>query len=539
MKNSTKNTGILILTCILGILLIITPKYIFAAVKSAMDTYENKQEALQEDHWIYDENGRKYVYHDGVLIKNTWREIDGTRYYFDENGYVKTGWLTDKGQRYYMKQNGTPASGWLKDEDVWYYLNTDGTPKTGWIQDKENWYYLEEDGSMATGWIEADDSSYFLNEDGSMATGWIQKDGNYYYLNHSGTISKGWTEIENKWYYFREDGVMTIGWITDNGTQYFLDADGHMVTNAWAEKDGNNYYLGEDGTIMTGKITVNGTTYYLNEDGSRAFSGWFQDASTWYYLDGNGHPRTGWIKLEDKWYYMKEDGSMATGEIIIDGRKYTFNAKGVWDGTSKAVSATASGPMVALTFDDGPGKYTDRILNTLSANGAKATFFMLGNNISKYPEIIKKMENTGCELASHTFDHQKLTALDTAGIQNEISSTNSQLISIVGHGASLVRPPYGAYNASTQNAVSYPLILWSVDTLDWKTRDADSTYDAVMAAQDGDIILMHDIHEPTADAIDKIVPALKEKGFQMVTVSELAAAKGVSLGNGNTYGSFR
>ena len=99
MKNSTKNTGILILTCILGILLIITPKYIFAAVKSAMDTYENKQEALQEDHWIYDENGRKYVYHDGVLIKNTWREIDGTRYYFDENGYVKTGWLTDKGQR--------------------------------------------------------------------------------------------------------------------------------------------------------------------------------------------------------------------------------------------------------------------------------------------------------------------------------------------------------------------------------------------------------------------------------------------------------
>ena len=230
---------------------------------------------------------------------------------------------------------------------------------------------------------------------------------------------------------------------------------------------------------------------------------------------------------------------MATGEIIIDGRKYTFNAKGVWDGTSKAVSATASGPMVALTFDDGPVKYTDRILNTLSANGAKATFFMLGNNISKYPEIIKKMENTGCELASHTFDHQKLTALDTAGIQNEISSTNSQLISIVGHGASLVRPPYGAYNASTKNAVSYPLILWSVDTLDWKTRDADSTYDAVMAAQDGDIILMHDIHEPTADAIDKIVPALKEKGFQMVTVSELAAAKGVSLGNGNTYGSFR
>ena len=83
------------------------------------------------------------------------------------------------------------------------------------------------------------------------------------------------------------------------------------------------------------------------------------------------------------------------------------------------------------------------------------------------------------------------------------------------------------------------MILWSIDTLDWKTKNAQSTYEAAMAAQDGDVILMHDIHGPTADAVDMIVPALKAKGFQRVTVSELAAAKGINLENGGAYGALR
>ena len=195
--------------------------------------------------------------------------------------------------------------------------------------------------------------------------------------------------------------------------------------------------------------------------------------------------------------------------------------------------------MVALTFDDGPGKYTERILDTLQANGAKATFFMLGKNVSNYPDAVKKMDSMGCELANHTYDHVSLDSLDASGVQDEVGSTNSSIAAITGHGATLVRPPYGAYNSTTKSNVGLPMILWSVDTLDWKTRDAQSTYDAVMAAQDGDVILMHDIHGPTADAVDMIVPALKAKGFQMVTVSELAAAKGISLGEGIAYGAIR
>lgn len=540
MKNSKKTVGIILLTCIIGVILIFAPKYIFAAVKTALDTYQDKKEALLEDHWVYDENGRKYVYHDGVLIKNTWREIDGVRYCFDENGYVKSGWITDKGSTYYLTANGTPASGWVKDDGKWYYLNSDGTPKTGWLSDNGKWYCLNDQGIMATGWVEADGTSYYMNDDGSMASNcWIQQDGNWYYLNTSGAISTGWRSINDKWYYFREDGVMMIGWITDNGKTYCLDGDGYMITNSWEEKDGKTYYLGEDGTIMTGKITVNNQTYFLNSDGTLVTSDWYKYDNSWYYLDENGLPKTGWLQLDSKWYYLKEDGTMATGELIIDNKKYTFDENGVWDGKSTAVKTTGSGPMVALTFDDGPGQYTERILNTLAANGAKATFFMLGTNIPNYPDAVKKMESLGCELANHTFDHKDLATLDTTAIQNEVSSTNDKLNALVGHGASLVRPPYGSYNSTVKSVIGFPMILWSIDTLDWKTKNAQSTYEAAMTAQDGDVILMHDIHGPTADAIDMIVPALKAKGFQMVTVSELAAAKGINLENGGAYGALR
>ena len=132
-----------------------------------------------------------------------------------------------------------------------------------------------------------------------------------------------------------------------------------------------------------------------------------------------------------------------------------------------------------------------------------------------------------------------MATLDTTAIQNEVSSTNDKLNALVGHGASLVRPPYGSYNSTVKSVIGFPMILWSIDTLDWKTKNAQSTYEAAMAAQDGDVILMHDIHGPTADAVDMIVPALKAKGFQMVTVSELAAAKGINLENGGAYGALR
>ncbi len=138
--------------------------------------------------------------------------------------------------------------------------------------------------------------------------------------------------------------------------------------------------------------------------------------------------------------------------------------------------------MVALTFDDGPGQYTERILNTLAANGAKATFFMLGTNIPNYPDAVKKMESLGCELANHTFDHKDLATLDYDSDSKRGKFYKRQLNALVGHGASLVRPPYGSYNSTVKSVIGFPMILWSIDTLDWKTKNAQSTYEAAMTA---------------------------------------------------------
>ena len=247
------------------------------------------------------------------------------------------------------------------------------------------------------------------------------------------------------------------------------------------------------------------------------------------------------VLQDSKWTDWVSDGAEAGtvgAGLRVDGVRISV-VKRTGD-TVYAGNIDPNRPMVALTYDDGPSPtVTPRILNCLKENGGRATFFMVGQKVIKSPDVLKQMVAQGCEVANHTFDHKDLATLDTTAIQNEVSSTNDKLNALVGHGASLVRPPYGSYNSTVKSVIGFPMILWSIDTLDWKTRNAQSTYEAAMTAQDGDVILMHDIHGPTADAVDMIVPALKAKGFQMVTVSELAAAKGINLENGGAYGALR
>ena len=209
---------------------------------------------------------------------------------------------------------------------------------------------------------------------------------------------------------------------------------------------------------------------------------------------------------------------------IADGWSYTRPRP---DGTK---------PMVALTFDDGPGPYTDKILSCLSKYGAKATFFVVGNRLNKYPSALKREAELGMEIGCHTWNHKQLTTLDSGGIKNEITRTNNLVKELTGVYPATVRPPYGSHNAAVRSAAGGPIIMWSIDTLDWKTKNADSTYNSVINnVKDGDIILMHDIHAPTADAVERIVPALIERGYQLVTVSELGEYRKGGLVNGQAY----
>ncbi len=197
-------------------------------------------------------------------------------------------------------------------------------------------------------------------------------------------------------------------------------------------------------------------------------------------------------------------------------------------------------PMLAITFDDGPGKYTDILLSILEENDAKATFMVLGRNVLKYPETIKRMEELGFEIGNHTYSHWKLTELPPEIVQSEVEGTNDALKQVLGHGASLVRPPYGAVNEVVRAHTAYPLAFWSVDTRDWERKDVAAIVDYVLAnAKDGDVVLLHDIHDFTVEAMKTVIPALKAQGYQLVTFSEMANARGVTLENGQKYFDFQ
>lgn len=185
-----------------------------------------------------------------------------------------------------------------------------------------------------------------------------------------------------------------------------------------------------------------------------------------------------------------------------------------------------NGKYIALTFDDGPSaEVTPRVLDILKQYNAKATFFMLGSQVDYHPKIAKLVAEAGHEIGNHTEQHQDLTKLGPEGIRKEIESTSDKISNITGVRPYLVRPPYGAYNEHVKNDAANhgnSIILWSVDSLDWKNRNADAINREIQQQlTSGAIVLMHDIHPTTADALPDLMETLQQKGYQFVTVSQL------------------
>lgn len=178
---------------------------------------------------------------------------------------------------------------------------------------------------------------------------------------------------------------------------------------------------------------------------------------------------------------------------------------------------------VALTFDDGPDpKVTTQILDLLDKYDAKATFFMLGSRVEYYPEIAKSVQKAGHELGNHTWNHPNLVKANTKKIQEEILNTSAIIEEVTGEKATAFRPPYGSFNDIVNEQSGLPLVLWDVDTLDWKHRNPHQLLNYVkQGTQDGSIILMHDIHQSTADGLDAVLSYLKGEGYTFVTVSDL------------------
>lgn len=193
-------------------------------------------------------------------------------------------------------------------------------------------------------------------------------------------------------------------------------------------------------------------------------------------------------------------------------------------------------PMVALTFDDGPyGKVTNRIVKTLKKHDSRATFFVVGNRIPKYPETLKNAAKNGNQIGTHTYAHTNLSKLKKAAIKKEMKRAVASIEEVIGEPPSILRPPYGSANAKVQKAVDLPMICWNVDTVDWSKKSKKAVLKECKNIQDGDIVLMHDLYSNTAAAVEKLVPALKKKGYQLVTVEELFYYKGIDLEEGKVY----
>ena len=232
---------------------------------------------------------------------------------------------------------------------------------------------------------------------------------------------------------------------------------------------------------------------------------------------------------------LKADVLSFTDTNVELGKRYVYvmrakSVGGVVSGVSntKIVSIIdPSKPMIALTFDDGPSKSaTTRILNVLEKNDARATFFVVGSRVDSYKYQIKRAYDLKCEIGNHSYGHKTLTSLSADSLKWELSETDRRIKAITGVSPVIMRPPGGSYKTDTvRKNTPYPIIMWSVDTRDWESRNATSVVNHIKAnAYDGAVILMHDLYDSTATATEIIVPWLISQGYQLVTVSEMMEA---------------
>jgi peptidoglycan/xylan/chitin deacetylase (PgdA/CDA1 family) len=264
-------------------------------------------------------------------------------------------------------------------------------------------------------------------------------------------------------------------------------------------------------------------------------------ADIYYIYKKNKKGKYEQIGSTDKLTYSDKDVKKNTYYSYKVVAAYTVDdttVKGAYSAVCKvfANSVDPNKKMVALTFDDGPGPYTKEIVKCLKNNNARATFFVVGSNVDSYKSAVKAAYKIGCEIGNHSWNHSNLASLSADGVKSQMQSTDKKVKKITGENTTIMRAPYGSVSSTVKSSVNKPIILWSIDTLDWKTRSKSKTIDAVMNhVKDGDIVLMHDIHKPTKEAALSIIPQLRKKGYQLVTVSELAKYRGYKLKKGSVY----
>lgn len=236
----------------------------------------------------------------------------------------------------------------------------------------------------------------------------------------------------------------------------------------------------------------------------------------------------------------QQDDIITSQQELINSLRPAVIVDGVGSYPAVDITDLQDKKLVALTFDDGPGPQTERLLDALKYAGARATFFLLGERInSTTAPLIERMEAEGHAVGNHSQNHKNLRNLSASGVRSEMGAAAKKIKKIIGHDPYVMRCPGGNYNSTVKSyakSITTPIIQWDVDTLDWKYRNKNYILNkAKSEVKEGSIVLMHDLYKTTVDAAIDLVAYLKSEGYTLVTVPELLAVKHGTIQPGKVY----
>lgn len=258
------------------------------------------------------------------------------------------------------------------------------------------------------------------------------------------------------------------------------------------------------------KLSILNNTGTLLDSGYDTFPSIYQSGSVFVFAIWDKN-----IEIPQSSYFFdiwnKKKFPTVSGEVLVLGEIF---------GSGKVTQKNIK--KIALTFDDGPyPKYTNLLLDILKKENVPATFYVLGNKAEQYPKVIKREHDEWHEIGSHSYDHAFLGNASMRDIQEDLYKTDQAIYRAIGIYPKTFRPPYGWTNTGMLEKIAMPIVLWSIDPRDWKTHSKIKNIAAIKNAKDGDIIIMHDIHEVSVDSVAEIIYILHENWFTFVTVSDL------------------
>ncbi|MEG2348542.1 MAG: polysaccharide deacetylase family protein [Clostridia bacterium] len=267
----------------------------------------------------------------------------------------------------------------------------------------------------------------------------------------------------------------------------------------------------------------NYTSFVFKEDGLNITFLPYQVAS---WSSGEIKITIGYNKINNLLKEKYRGTSIKTGNIDIVKKE-------------RDLSKFAQKKLIAITFDDGPSYITSNLIDELNKRDAKATFFVMGSRVEKYKDTLKKAYEQGHQIGTHTCTHRALTKLDDYQIMSEINKSNDEIEKVIGVTTNLLRPPYGSINDHVKQLADMNIILWNVDTLDWKNKNANKISDEIInKASDGNIVLLHDLYPTSVEGAIKAIDVLEKEGYAFVTIDEMCKLKNIKLDSVKSYFKF-